>query len=47
MKDTAMGKTIIKDLQFIDEQLDLVISILEFEESEKCLTLSTEFLILL
>ena len=35
MKDTAMGKTIIKDLQFIDEQLDLVISILEFEESEK------------
>ena len=35
MKDTAMCKTIIKDLQFIDEQLDLVISILEFEESEK------------
>ena len=35
MKDTAMGKTIIKDLQFIDEQLDLVIRILEFEESEK------------
>ena len=35
MKDTAMGKTIIKDLQFINEQLDQVISNLEFEEAEK------------
>ena len=35
MKDIAMGKTIIKDLQFINEQLDQVISTLELEEAEK------------
>ena len=35
MKDIAMGKTIIKDLQFINVQLDQVISTLELEEAEK------------